>query len=324
MKVYLYALICLFLTAVSACRRPDGNPTVDVVPLYEDIYGFNRLDTAAQLELMCADSVELAAFMTVVSGEPLDRGLVEMWASSRAVEVFTPLVDSVFEQKPVVAPVLSKILDNAAREGIVLPERHYAEVVYGRPESILFVDSVMLVALNHYLGADFEGYSHLPAYMRLVKNREMIPYDMAEALVATAYPFEEGAEPTTLSRLLYEGALAYIKELLVPDSNTELALGFTPEQYHWLQKNEKGLWHALVSKGLLFDTSESSASRLVDPAPACPDLYPEAPGRTGRYIGYRMLRSYLKKRKGNVRPDYLLSPEFYNDKNILTEISYNP
>lgn len=323
MKVYLYALICLVLTSAS-CRQSEECTIADVVPLYDDIYGFNRLDSTAQLELIRNDSVVLTAFMTVVSGEPLDRGLVEMWSSSRAVEVFTPLVDSVFGKKTTVAPVLSKILNNAAHKGIVIPKRHYAEVVYGRPESILFVDSVMLVALNHYLGADFEGYSHLPAYMRLLKNREMIPYDMAEALVATSYPFEVGAQPTVLSRLLYEGALAYTKEVLVPDSNTELAMGFTPEQYHWLQKNERGLWRALVSKGMLFDTSESTASRLVDPAPGCPDLYPEAPGRAGRYIGYRMLRTYLKKRNGDIRLDYLLSPEFYNDKNILTDISYNP
>lgn len=324
MKVYLYALIGLVLTAASCRRQSERTATVDVVPLYDDIYGFSRLDTATQDEIIRADSVAMKAFMTVVSGEPLDRGLVEMWSSSRAVEVFTPLVDSVFRRKPVIAPVLSKILANADCKGLIIPERHYAEVVYGRPESILFVDSVMLVALNHYLGADFEGYSHLPAYMRLVKNKEMLPYDMAEALVATSYPFDGATGSTTLSRLLYEGALGYVKEILVPESETAAALGFTSEQYRWLQKNEKGLWRALVSKGLLFDTSESTASRLVDPAPACSDLFPEAPGRTGRYIGYRMLRSYLKKRNDDIQLEYLLSPEFYNDKNILSEISYNP
>ena len=284
MRMNLSVLCGIALICASCGERAVEPVDVAVVPLYKEIYNYPGLDSLHQASFLHRDSVVLRSFMAVVSGEPFDAGVVESWASSRAVEVFTPLVDSVQE-------ALGNILARAEAEHIGLPSRQYAEVVYGRPESVLFVDSVMFVALNHYLGADFEGYSHLPSYMRLVKTPDMLPFDVAEAIVATSYPYQYSERSTVLGRLLYEGALTYAKRKLVGSSDVPMALGYTAEQYEWLESNEKGLWEALVSKGLLFDTAERTASRLVDPAPSTPELLP---------------------------------PEFYSDPAVLSKISYNP
>jgi len=323
MRMILSGLCGLFLILSACGDSAKSLAEISVVPLYEEIYQYNTLDSIRQREFIERDSIALKAFMTVVSGEPFDAGLVESWAASRAVEVFTPIVDSVYRRESPLQESLGNILATAKSEQILLPHRRYAEIVYGRPESILFVDSVMLVALNHYLGADFEGYSHLPSYMRLVKTPEMLPFDVAEALVATSYPYQHSDESTVLSRLLYEGALAYARRELVGKPDISTALGYTPEQYAWLEDNEKGLWNALVSKGLIFDTSGRLASRLVDPSPSTSDLIAGAPGRAGRYIGYKLVCSYLKRHKGTPL-SRLLSPDFYANPAILSEISYNP
>jgi len=307
-----------------SCGKHGAEPhSVDVAPLYDEIQKFPMLDSADQQCVIQKYSVELEAFMKVVSGEPFNVGSVESWASSRAVEVFTPLVDSVFKNDSPSEVALSRILANAEENALELPRLRYAEIVYGRPESVLFVDSVMLIALNHYLGANFDGYSHLPAYMRLLKTPEMLPYDLAEALVATSYPYDNQAGATLLSRLLYEGALVHAKLALVDRSEAAPALGYTDEQLGWLEDNEKELWNNLVSKGLLFDTSESAASRLVSPAPSTHDLIPGSPGRAGRYIGYKMVQSYLRHHDGT-SVSFLLSSAFYADSSVLEEVSYNP
>lgn len=316
--------LCGLLLICAACGNSDVKPAeVSVVPLYEEIYQYNTLDSMRRRDFMKRDSAVLEAFMAVVSGEPFNAGLLESWSASRAVEVFTPLVDSVYKHGSPLQMALGRILAVAESENIELPHRLYAEVVYGRPESILFVDSVMLVALNHYLGADFDGYSHLPSYMRLVKTPQMLPFDVAEALVATSYPYQYSDESTVLSRLLYEGVIAHLRCKLVGKPDIALALGYTPEQYEWLERNEKGLWNALVSKGLVFDTSDRLASRLVDPSPSTSDLIAGSPGRAGRYIGYKLVESYLRRNKGTALSS-LLSPAFYANPAVLAEISYNP
>ncbi len=323
MRMNLSVLCGIALICASCGERAVEPVDVAVVPLYKEIYNYPGLDSLHQASFLHRDSVVLRSFMAVVSGEPFDAGVVESWASSRAVEVFTPLVDSVYKDESPLQKALGNILARAEAEHIGLPSRQYAEVVYGRPESVLFVDSVMFVALNHYLGADFEGYSHLPSYMRLVKTPDMLPFDVAEAIVATSYPYQYSERSTVLGRLLYEGALTYAKRKLVGSSDVPMALGYTAEQYEWLESNEKGLWEALVSKGLLFDTAERTASRLVDPAPSTPELLPGSPGRVGRYIGYKLVESYLR-RHGRVALSDLLSPEFYSDPAVLSKISYNP
>lgn len=317
--------LALLLPLLAACSGSGADPVeVCVVPLYEGIAKYASMDSIERRAFIEADSIELSAFINVVNGEEMNEETVGSWASSRAVEVFTPLVDSVFGSSRMTKKYIGRILGEARDAGLDIPRRRYAEVVYGRPESVLFVDSVMLIAMNHYLGSDFAGYSHLPLYMRLVKTPDMLPYDLAEALVATSCPYEEREDATVLSRILYEGALAYARTTLTGDNNPQKALGYTPEQYRWLRDNEENLWESLVAKGLLFDTSQSTASRLVDPAPSVPELMPGAPGRAGRFIGYRMVLSYLDNKNGERNLAYLLSPSFYHNPAILSSISYNP
>lgn len=324
MKMRIFGLFGL-IAGMCSCTENNIMPSdVAVVPLYDDLRGFAVLDSAEQQAVMSRDSVELDAFMAVVGPTPVTADAVSAWSASRAAEVFTPLVDSVFAGVSPAQEYLGYILAAAGKNGLDLGKRRYAEVVYGRPESILFVDSVMLIALNHYLGSDFAGYSHLPSYMRIAKNPQNLPYDIAEALVATSYPYRQQEDATVLSRLLYEGALAHAKEVLVKDSDISLVLGYTSEQFALLEKNEKSLWQALVTKGRLFDTSATTASRLVEPAPVTPGLMPDTPGRAGRYIGYRLVEKYLKNNKSQKDLSFLLSSEFYNNPAILTEISYNP
>ena len=101
------------------------------------------------------------------------------------------------------ARAVGTVLARTRNAGLELPRRRYASVVWGKPQSIIFVDSVMLIALNHYLGAEYEGYSHFPLYSRLVKEPAIMPFDISEALIATAYPFagHRHRQPGSRSRI---------------------------------------------------------------------------------------------------------------------------
>ena len=324
MKHTIITAILACLGGLYACTKSIPPEEVDVVPLYDIVASLSSADEAATQAAIDSFGSELSALVAVVSGEPMNADVVQAWANSQAVAVFTPLVDSLYQGRSC-ADALGHILANAKHEGLALPRRQYAEVVYGRPESMVFVDTVMLVALNHYLGADFDGYSHLPDYMRRVKTPQMLPYDLAEALVATSYPCRETPDATVASRLIYEGALAMARMRLVPDADEATALGYTPEQYKQLKANEKTLWQTLIQRQLLFDTAESTAQRLVAPSPATTDLGSNVPGRAGRFIGYRMICSYLAQPDADTTSlAILLSPAFYAAPTALQTIRYNP
>lgn len=321
MRLKTIIILSAAIILASCSKTKEEYAPVPVVNVYSFMEDYESMDSTERTLTYKADSIAITAFMKTLTDVPDSREMIRAWADSRAVEVFTPAVDSVFGDGSASGMALGKILSNAKDAGLVLPERIYANVVYGRPESILFVDSVMLIALNHYLGENYPGYSHRPEYIRRTKTPDMLPYDIAEALVATEYPFAGGENPTLLSRILYEGALAHAKNILIEDDNPAMSLAYSDTEYKNLLDNERSLWKSLVENRLVYDTSETTAHKLIDPAPAVNIITPQAPGRVGRFLGYRIVESYLK-RHPEATLSYILSPEFYTSPSVLSEAAY--
>lgn len=331
MKADKKTIICLLGGAAllaGACSRDAAAPAPSsprhIAPVYATVASYSGLDDAAREEAYAADSVALTAYARYMSGsDGIDpREALLYLSESQPVEVFTPAVDSIYPTLEPVEEALGAILAQADAAGLRLPRRSYAAVVHGRNRSMVFVDSVMLIALNHYLGADYPGYSHWPGYRRAVKTPAMLPYDMAEALVATQYPPDEEAATTVLSRMLYQGVLSLMRQKL-GGGDEAASLGYDAAELAWLDSHEGELWQALVGRGLLYDTSALTADRLLAPSPATTLLSPEAPGRAGRYIGRRIVDAYLV-RHPEASASFLLSPVFYASPKVLAEAGYAP
>lgn len=318
----IFPILLLFISIISACSRPDTYPPAEVVNLYGPLAEFARADSSRRAEIMANDSAVLGAFFKVIDGSEPSDSLAWMWSTSLPVAIFTPAVDSVYADTDTLAADLGAILGRAREAGLDLPRRKYGAVVWGKMESIVFVDSVMLIALNHYLGQEYAGYDAFPVYRRFTKAPGFLPCDMAEALVATRYPYEEAPGQTALQRMLYEGALAYAKKQLA-DAPDMYALGYRSEQLQFLLDNEGDLWRQMAIRGLLYDTSPVTIGRLIDPAPNTAVLDPRAPGRAGRFFGLRIVEAYARRHPDATLP-FLLSPGFYRNPAILEEAQYSP
>ncbi len=261
-------------------------------------------------------SAELQAFLKTVGASDLNS-----WRQTDAARIFSPAADSVFaELKP--ERTVASVIANARREGLQIPATNFATGVWGKRQSILFTDSVMIVALNHYLGPAYPGYEGLPEHIRRLKTPEMLPYDIAEALTATAYPYE-GDNATTISRLLYEGALTEAKMRLVDNASPSAALGYDEETYAEIEHNERELWQKILENRLLFDRDPTVAARLTAPAPFTSILGGKVPGRVGRYVGWRIVMAYLDHNPEVSLTD-LLSKDFYLSDEILRRADYRP
>lgn len=151
----------------------------------------------------------------------------------------------------------------------------------------------------------------------------MLPYDMAEAMVATSYPFHDVDNPAVINRIVYEGIITEAKMRLVKDARPELALGYSQEEYKMLEKQETEIWRKLVGAKIIFDHSETVADRLLLPAPSSQIIGVDCPGRVGRFIGYKIVRSYLKQHPETSLRE-LLKGDLYRMSNPLTDAYYNP
>lgn len=181
----------------------------------------------------------------------------------------------------------------------------------------------MLIGLNHYLGADYQGYAGFDDYRRRLKRPDRIVYDVAEAVVASAYPFAGRADATVLSRMLYEGALMYALLKSVPGATEASVLGYDDAQMRWAEDNEARIWDAMVKRDMLYSTDPVLASKLLDTSAATLVIHPEAPGRIGRFMGLKIVESFIAH-EPSVGIGEMLMPAFYESASTLKKAAYQP
>lgn len=246
-------------------------------------------------------------------------------AHTPAVSVFSGDVEQRIGDLTGVEAALGYASDFISRE---LPDARFSDVyavVSADPfESVVVSDSIVLVALNHYLGADYAGYQGMPAYRRRVKSAQFMAPDIVEAVVAVAYPYQPAADGKLLNRMLYDGALLYAMHRALPDFTFSQLTGWTDDEVKWLTDNEKQIYAAIIERDLLYSASHDDMRRLLSHAPATTVIHHEAPGRAGLFIGFRMVEAYVNAHRDDYTLRQLLSPSWYNDPGTLAAASYNP
>lgn len=321
----VYCLLVAVVTVVmTSCKDDDVNAEpVEIIRLDKVMLGYSDYDSAGRAKVRSQYAPAIRSLCRVLEMDSCGDADLLMWNGSLPVQLFTPEILNVFPNTDSIAQVLGRIRFRVDKNNLKVPRYQYVATAWGRPQSIVFDDTIALVALNHYLGADNRVYDHWPQYIRALKRPDMLPYDIIEAELGTAYPYTPGKDGgTVLNRMLYEGAMAYVKMQLVPDATLENALGFSREQLADIRDNSQFVWNRLVSDKLLYSTDAAVIEGLFRPMPSCNLISPNAPGRVVRYTGYRMVSEYMDKMP-DTELSYLLSPSFYSSTETLRKAAYN-
>ncbi len=318
----IICLLPLLLAAAMGCTTDRSKP-VPVSRLDRALADYK--DATPRERVAMADTLgpEIDAFFRVLGYDSVGESELEWWSAGDEVELFQPDVDAAFPDLAALESTIGVIYANANRLGLPLDSLRFASVVYGKPMPLVRVDSVMLIALNHYLGADYPGYSHWEAYKRAEKTPAALPYDLAAAIVSTTYPMAASDSATLLSNLLYEGALVEARMRLLPDADLASALGTTPEGLKAMQQGLPQMWREISERKMLYDTNQLTSDRLLSAAPSSPLLNGEAPARAGRYVGYSIVKSYLKSHPQATLTS-LFDPAFYANHAAVAQSAFNP
>ena len=158
----------------------------------------------------------------------------------------------------------------------------------------IVTDTIVLIALNNYLGKDHEFYVDIPKYLAQNMEPSQIIPDLAEQY-SQKYIFQTQGK-TLLGDMIYFGKQLYFKDKMIPFVSDAEKIGYTQEELDWAISNESYIWRYLIEKELLYSTDNSLANRFINPAPFTKfylELDPESPGRLGQYIGWQIVRSYM-------------------------------
>tara|TARA_B110000967_G_scaffold111960_1_gene114633 strand:+ start:636 stop:1556 length:921 start_codon:yes stop_codon:yes gene_type:complete len=159
---------------------------------------------------------------------------------------------------------------------------------------VVVTDSIVLIALDTYLGEGHEFYTSFYDYIKQNLNKSQIVSDLA-----TSYAEQLIYQPkraTFLEEMIYFGKQLYLKDLWIPFKENHEKIGYLPAQYNWAVDNEFYIWQYFVEKELLFETDRKLLARFIIPAPFSRfnlELDSESPGRLGQYMGWQIVKSYM-------------------------------
>ena len=183
----------------------------------------------------------------------------------------------------------------------------------------IYADSLVIVALELYLGKDHKFYE-FPNYLKQnFEEKQIMPDVVSSFTYRNIPPFPD---KNLVSQMIFEGKQLYAKDLLLPDYTDADKIGYTPEQIKWCEENEAYMWRYFVEKEMLYSDDPKLTTRFMAPAPFSKfylEIDNDTPGRVGAWIGWQMVRSYMKN--NNVTLPELLKT---NSKEIFEKSKYKP
>ncbi|MFD2909962.1 gliding motility lipoprotein GldB [Flavobacterium ardleyense] len=184
-----------------------------------------------------------------------------------------------------------------------------------------YLDSLVLVSLDCYLGKDHRFYVDFPEFKKVeLEESQILPN------LVSSFSYGKIATPTDrtlLAAMIYYGKELYLKDKLIPEYSDANKIGYTDLQLQFCELNEYQMWSSLVENKLLYDSNPKSEQRFINPAPFSKfylEIDNQTPGRVGQWLGWQIVRSYMENNSKTTLEDLLA----LNAKTIFENSKYKP
>ena len=194
--------------------------------------------------------------------------------------------------------------------------------ISGLNQSVVTAEKLIGISLDKYLGVNSRFYKQLglPVYKRRNMHPEKIVPDAMYAWAVTEWPKSDNAN-NLLSQMIHEGKMLYFMDAMLPEISDTLKIGFTKKQLDYCRKNEASMWTFMAEQKLLFSTDRMSIKRFIDDGPYTTPFTDQSPARTGAWLGWQIVRSYMNQNKDVELVDLMNNTDF---QVILNQSGYRP
>lgn len=192
--------------------------------------------------------------------------------------------------------------------------------VFGFNYAVVATDSSLCIALDQYMGENFPYYEHMERYIRVRKRPE---YLVADAMRGWALTEFETPQPrnTLMDEMIHQGKIQYFLSQVLPQENDSILMGYTSAQLKFCRQNEYMIWSYFIENKMLYSNDFRIITKYCNEAPFSAGMPKDSPGRTGIWIGWQIVKTYMKRNK-NVTLEQLMNN--FNHKQILELSRYKP
>jgi hypothetical protein len=184
------------------------------------------------------------------------------------------------------------------------PNRPVPTTIYTMPSAYNFAavfptEDAIAVGLDMFLGKDYTVYEALattgqyPRFVSRTFRRDYLVDRVFELLIGDVAG--EPAGNRLLDYMIENGKKLYALDCVLPTTPDSIKLNYTTEQMKGIYANEDFTWGRILKQNLIYSTKFQDIQKLVMPAPNAPIIAEEAPGAIGNFIGWQIVKQYMKR-----------------------------
>jgi hypothetical protein len=187
---------------------------------------------------------------------------------------------------------------------------------------VQYFDTVILIGMDMFLGWNCDQYraAGLPVYMtRRMEQQNILP-ECARQIAFSLIP-DDYQPKTLLDYMILHGKVLYAMDRFSPSTPDSLKIGYTKNQCSWCTENEASVWRLFIDQEMLYKTDGFLNNRFIQDGPFTAGLPEGAPAMLGRWIGWQVVRGYMKKNPGT---DLIQLFKLEDAQQILSQSGYKP
>lgn len=185
---------------------------------------------------------------------------------------------------------------------------------------VVYTGDFLFLSLDMFLGKNHNIYANFPKYISQNFTKKHLIVTIAKEVI------KKQLKPNTkrqfIDIMIAEGKKMYLLDAYLPYTKDYLKIGYSEKKIQWAKNNEIEIWKYFITNNLLYQTNKNLKTRFIVTAPFSKfylDIDKDSPGQIGIWIGWQIVRAYMKN--NNVTLPQLLQTD---TEEIFTKSKYKP
>jgi hypothetical protein len=181
--------------------------------------------------------------------------------------------------------------------------------------------NLIVIGLDYFLG---EKATVRPINMPEYILRTYEPSHIAPKVILLFSQFfnlDNPKDHTLLHDMIYAGKAYYFTKTLLPDVEDSVILGYTSAQLIETEKHQKIVWQHFIDRELFYETNHMVKKKYLGPRPFTAEIGPGCPGNIGGWLGWQIVKRYIKNNPNIQLPTLMGSTDM---QNLFMEAKYKP
>ena len=185
-------------------------------------------------------------------------------------------------------------------------------------------DKTIVLGMENFLSNKeryFPPRETTPFYMHKHYTRKNIPTKLSNMLAQFEFANFDEKDKTLVNSMIYWGKIYYFSEYMLPLTADSLIIEYTADEMARVEANKKETYGYFAKNDLLFNEEKAAQTKFVAPRPTTNEIGDKAPGRIGRYLGWEIVRAYMRH-----NPEVTIEQLMKNidHKSIFRKAKYKP